>query len=74
MNKYGAILDDFGLETMLHRLMEDFISPLSKGEWSLQDDFCSWWFDQLCLCIYSLEETRYCSHPPIGFSFSEDVF
>ncbi|XP_057420120.1 2-oxoglutarate and iron-dependent oxygenase domain-containing protein CP2-like [Lotus japonicus] len=30
MNKYGAILDDFGLETMLHRLMEDFISPLSK--------------------------------------------
>lgn len=31
MNKYGAVLDDFGLETMLDRLMEDFIQPISRG-------------------------------------------
>ncbi|XP_020216648.1 uncharacterized PKHD-type hydroxylase At1g22950 isoform X2 [Cajanus cajan] len=31
MNKYGAVLDDFGLETMLDKLMEGFIRPLSKG-------------------------------------------
>ncbi|KAK3036726.1 hypothetical protein RJ639_030550 [Escallonia herrerae] len=31
MNKYGAVLDDFGLETMLDKLMEDFIRPLSRG-------------------------------------------
>ncbi|XP_057960507.1 2-oxoglutarate and iron-dependent oxygenase domain-containing protein CP2-like isoform X2 [Malania oleifera] len=30
MNKYGAVLDDFGLETMLDKLMDDFIRPLSK--------------------------------------------
>lgn len=30
MNKYGAVLDDFGLETMLRKLMEDFIRPISK--------------------------------------------
>lgn len=30
MNKYGAVLDDFGLEPMLHKLMEDFVRPLSK--------------------------------------------
>ncbi|KAL2321148.1 hypothetical protein Fmac_030117 [Flemingia macrophylla] len=30
MNKYGAVLDDFGLETMLDKLMEGFIRPLSK--------------------------------------------
>ncbi|KAK2981985.1 hypothetical protein RJ640_007577 [Escallonia rubra] len=30
MNKYGAVLDDFGLETMLDKLMEDFIRPLSR--------------------------------------------
>ncbi|XP_031248199.1 uncharacterized PKHD-type hydroxylase At1g22950 isoform X3 [Pistacia vera] len=30
MNKYGAVLDDFGLETMLDKLMESFIRPLSK--------------------------------------------
>ncbi|XP_057446978.1 2-oxoglutarate and iron-dependent oxygenase domain-containing protein CP2 isoform X1 [Lotus japonicus] len=30
MNKYGAVLDDFGLETMLDRLMDGFIRPLSK--------------------------------------------
>lgn len=32
MNKYGAVLDDFGLETMLDKLMESFIRPLSKGD------------------------------------------
>ncbi|KAF5442347.1 hypothetical protein F2P56_035015 [Juglans regia] len=29
MNNYGAVLDDFGLETMLDKLMEDFICPIS---------------------------------------------
>lgn len=31
MNKYGAVLDDFGLEAMLDKLMEDFICPISRG-------------------------------------------
>lgn len=31
MNKYGAVLDDFGLETMLDKLMDDFIRPISRG-------------------------------------------
>ncbi|KAK7280409.1 hypothetical protein RJT34_25473 [Clitoria ternatea] len=30
MNKYGAVLDDFGLEPMLDRLMNEFICPLSR--------------------------------------------
>ncbi|XP_009357404.2 2-oxoglutarate and iron-dependent oxygenase domain-containing protein CP2 [Pyrus x bretschneideri] len=30
MNRYGCVLDDFGLETMLDKLMEDFICPISK--------------------------------------------
>lgn len=30
MNKYGAVLDDFGLETMLDKLMEQFVRPISK--------------------------------------------
>ncbi|XP_010549099.1 PREDICTED: uncharacterized PKHD-type hydroxylase At1g22950 [Tarenaya hassleriana] len=30
MNKYGAVLDDFGLESMLEKLMEGFIRPISK--------------------------------------------
>ncbi|XP_031248808.1 uncharacterized PKHD-type hydroxylase At1g22950-like [Pistacia vera] len=30
MNKFGAVLDDFGLETMLDKLMNDFIRPMSK--------------------------------------------
>ncbi|KAH9746592.1 Fe2OG dioxygenase domain-containing protein [Citrus sinensis] len=30
MNKFGAVLDDFGLETMLDKLMNDFIRPISK--------------------------------------------
>ncbi|KAG9155060.1 hypothetical protein Leryth_011046 [Lithospermum erythrorhizon] len=30
MNKYGAVLDDFGLESMLDKLMDDFIRPISK--------------------------------------------
>ncbi|XP_019164903.1 PREDICTED: uncharacterized PKHD-type hydroxylase At1g22950 isoform X1 [Ipomoea nil] len=30
MNKFGAVLDDFGMETMLEKLMEDFIRPISK--------------------------------------------
>lgn len=30
MNQYGAVLDDFGMESMLERLMNDFISPISR--------------------------------------------
>ncbi|XP_010279401.1 PREDICTED: uncharacterized PKHD-type hydroxylase At1g22950-like [Nelumbo nucifera] len=30
MNKFGAVLDDFGLETMLDKLMDDFLRPISK--------------------------------------------
>ncbi|KAI3963664.1 hypothetical protein MKW98_021904 [Papaver atlanticum] len=30
MNKYGAVLDDFGFETMLDKLMDDFVRPISK--------------------------------------------
>ncbi|AES76574.1 putative procollagen-lysine 5-dioxygenase [Medicago truncatula] len=30
MNKYGAVLDDFGLEPMLDKLMDDFVRPLSR--------------------------------------------
>uniref|UniRef100_A0A0D9V1C0 Fe2OG dioxygenase domain-containing protein n=1 Tax=Leersia perrieri TaxID=77586 RepID=A0A0D9V1C0_9ORYZ len=29
MNKYGAVLDDFGLEVMLTQFMEQFIAPMS---------------------------------------------
>ena len=31
MNKFGAVLDDFGLEKMLDKLMEEFICPMSRG-------------------------------------------
>lgn len=31
MNKYGAVLDDFGLEAMLNQFMEQFIAPISTG-------------------------------------------
>lgn len=31
MNKFGAVLDDFGLETMLQKLMEEFIRPISTS-------------------------------------------
>ncbi|PKI48346.1 uncharacterized PKHD-type hydroxylase At1g22950 [Punica granatum] len=30
MNKYGAVLDDFGFETMLDRLLEGFVRPMSR--------------------------------------------
>ncbi|MED6127681.1 2-oxoglutarate and iron-dependent oxygenase domain-containing protein icu11 [Stylosanthes scabra] len=30
MNKFGAVLDDFGMESMLDKLMKDFIRPLSR--------------------------------------------
>ncbi|KNA17823.1 hypothetical protein SOVF_076420 [Spinacia oleracea] len=30
MNRYGAVLDDFGMEAMLEKLMEDFVRPMSK--------------------------------------------
>jgi hypothetical protein len=31
MNKYGAVLDDFGFEAMFSQFMEQFITPISKG-------------------------------------------
>ncbi|PWA29238.1 2-oxoglutarate (2OG) and Fe(II)-dependent oxygenase superfamily protein [Artemisia annua] len=31
MNKYGAVLDDFGLEGTLGKLMEEFVRHISKG-------------------------------------------
>jgi hypothetical protein len=31
MNQYGAVLDDFGLENMLDKLMNDFIRPIAVG-------------------------------------------
>ncbi|KAG8639151.1 hypothetical protein MANES_14G108800v8 [Manihot esculenta] len=31
MNKYGAVLDDFGLETVLDKWMDEYIRPMSKG-------------------------------------------
>lgn len=34
MNKYGVVLDDFGMESMLNNFMDEFISPISKSEWS----------------------------------------
>ncbi|XP_047321549.1 2-oxoglutarate and iron-dependent oxygenase domain-containing protein CP2-like [Impatiens glandulifera] len=30
MNKYGVVLDDFGMEPMLNKFMEDFIRPMSR--------------------------------------------
>ncbi|CAN8258923.1 unnamed protein product [Cochlearia groenlandica] len=30
MNKYGAVLDDFGLDAMLDKIMENYIRPISK--------------------------------------------
>ncbi|KAG2589010.1 2-oxoglutarate and iron-dependent oxygenase domain-containing protein CP2-like isoform X2 [Panicum virgatum] len=30
MNKYGAVLDDFGLEAMLNQFMEQFVAPISR--------------------------------------------
>ncbi|KAI4369023.1 hypothetical protein MLD38_017516 [Melastoma candidum] len=30
MNKYGAVLDDFGMEGMLSRMMDDFVRPIAK--------------------------------------------
>lgn len=32
MNRFGAVLDDFGLDAMLEKLMEDFIRPISRGK------------------------------------------
>lgn len=30
MNKHGAVVDDFGLETMLNKLMEGYVQPIFK--------------------------------------------
>lgn len=40
MNKYGVVLDDFGMETMLDKLMVDFIRPISKGELAFRSQVC----------------------------------
>lgn len=31
MNKYGVVFDDFGLEVMFDKLMDDFVRFISKG-------------------------------------------
>uniref|UniRef100_A0A7N0UDG3 Fe2OG dioxygenase domain-containing protein n=1 Tax=Kalanchoe fedtschenkoi TaxID=63787 RepID=A0A7N0UDG3_KALFE len=31
MNRYGAVLDDFGFETMLDKMMDSYIRPISKA-------------------------------------------
>lgn len=31
LNSFGVVLDDFGFESMLQQLVDDFISPISKG-------------------------------------------
>lgn len=31
INKFGVVLDDFGLDAMLQKLLDDFISPISQG-------------------------------------------
>lgn len=31
MNQYGAVLDDLGMESMLDKLMNDYIRPISQG-------------------------------------------
>ena len=33
INKFGVVLDDFGLDGMLQKLLGDFISPISQGCW-----------------------------------------
>ena len=30
MNRFGVVLDDFGFESMLQKLVDDFISPISQ--------------------------------------------
>lgn len=39
MNKFGVVLDDFGLETMLNKLMDDFVNPMARGR--------LFWFDMI---------------------------
>lgn len=38
MNKYGAVLDDFGLETVLDKWMDEYIRPMSKGNISISSN------------------------------------
>ncbi|KAG8639154.1 2-oxoglutarate and iron-dependent oxygenase domain-containing protein CP2 isoform X3 [Manihot esculenta] len=38
MNKYGAVLDDFGLETVLDKWMDEYIRPMSKVEYGVDRD------------------------------------
>ncbi|KAK6931558.1 hypothetical protein RJ641_003351, partial [Dillenia turbinata] len=30
MNKFGAVLDDFGMESMLEKMIEDYVRPMSR--------------------------------------------
>lgn len=39
MNKFGAVLDDFGMEGTLDKLMEDFIRHISKSKFYLESTF-----------------------------------
>ena len=31
MNNYGAVLDDIGMESMLHHLMTRYLNPMAAG-------------------------------------------
>lgn len=31
LNKFGVVLDDFGFESMLKKLVDEFISPICQG-------------------------------------------
>jgi len=31
MNNFGVVLDDFGFDSMLQKLVDDFISPIAQG-------------------------------------------
>ncbi|PRQ22944.1 hypothetical protein RchiOBHm_Chr6g0255821 [Rosa chinensis] len=41
VNKYGVVLDDFGFKTMIDKLIEEFICPISRD---IRLEFViNWW-------------------------------
>lgn len=59
MNRFGVVLDDFGFESMLQKLVDDFISPLSQG--------LAFYFCLQILCIVGKAYIQRCAH---GFGFA----
>ena len=51
MNRYGAVLDDFGLGFMLDKLMGDFVRPIAKGD-TLFSSFVTMLGIFICLFLY----------------------